>query len=72
MRNFYKDGYLACIKAILDDSAKHEDAVNYDKLVKQLQELEIVKDCELDDWIDDEYVEGKTDEEILSKMKENG
>ena len=72
MRNFYKDGYLACIKAILDDSAKHKNEVDYDRLAKQLQELEIVKDCELDDCIDDEYVEGKTDEEILSKMKENG
>ena len=69
MNNFYKNGYLDCIRAILKEAEEHKDEISYDTLKERLVDLFLVKEVEFDDWIDD--VEGMSEDEILAKMKED-
>lgn len=54
MENKYKEGYLACIKAILRELDNHPGVeITREVLKERLIDLLLVKDAELDDYIDE-------------------
>jgi ribosomal protein S8 len=79
MKNFYKCGYLKCIEAIKNDATKHKSKITFETLIKQLDELAIVKDVELNDDVELSDAEdiSKTmntdmDSAILKLMSDDG
>lgn len=69
MRNYYKDGYMDCIHAILKEAEKHKEEISLGGssiVIAQLVDLLLVKETELDDYIESD--EG-TEDKLLSEMR---
>lgn len=55
MKNFYKLGYLDCIKNIVADLNRHTDEeINREILLERLYDLAEVKDIEFEDFVNEE------------------
>ena len=69
MRNYYMEGYVACIHAIQAEATEHKDEINYENLQSQLKELDIIKASEMDSYIDDSDIESLDEDAIIEIMK---
>lgn len=69
MRNYYMEGYVACIHAIQAEATEHKDEINYENLQSQLKELDIIKTSEMDSYIDDSDIESLDEDAIIEIMK---
>ena len=69
MRNYYMEGYMACIHAIQAEATEHRDEINYENLQSQLKELDITKTSEMDSYVDDSDIEGLDEDAIREIMK---
>ena len=69
MRNYYMEGYLACIHAIQSEATNHKDEISYENLQAQLKELDLIKSAEMDSYIDDGDIEGLDKDAIIEVMK---
>ena len=55
MKNFYKLGYLDCIKNIVADLNRHTDEeINREILLERLYDLAEVKSTEFEDFVNEE------------------
>lgn len=53
MNNLYKAGYERCITDILKELKEHPDTlITREVLEERLKNLHLVKEAELDDWLD--------------------
>ena len=69
MRNYYKDGYMDCINAILKEVKEHKEEISlggYTLIKDRLIDLFLVKETELDDYIESDK---GTEDKLLSEMR---